>query len=161
MTGQALAFALVGLLGLIRFRTVVRDTREFTFIFLSIATGVAIGSDQFVAAFAGCILILALLVLLEAFKFGSPRAPSFKVKITGTPGAFAEYRAKLSEVADRVEPVSIRNVPDRGATYVFELVARGGQDLASVTAAIQGIAGTTDVSVAALQRGKGSEMEAE
>jgi hypothetical protein len=30
---QALAFALVGLLGLVRFRTVVRDTREFTSTF--------------------------------------------------------------------------------------------------------------------------------
>src|SRR5256885_748218 len=54
---QALAFSFVGLLGLIRFRTVIRDTREFTFIFFSIVIGVGVGSGLYVATTGACFLL--------------------------------------------------------------------------------------------------------
>jgi hypothetical protein len=155
--GQALAFALVGLLGLIRFRTVVRDTREFTFVFLAIVTGLGVGSGHSIAAAGGCILVLILLLLLEKTRFGVPRALSFRAKATGKEGALITYQKILNTVAERVEPLSIRRAPSGCSIYTFDLAARAGEDLASVTGALWAVPETTEVSVSLLQRGQGAD----
>jgi Domain of unknown function (DUF4956) len=152
--GQALAFALVGLLGLIRFRTVVRDTREFTFVFLAIVTGLGVGSGHPTAAAGGCIFVLILLLLLEKTRFGVPRALSFRAKATGKEGALITYQEILNTVAERVEPLSIRRAPGGGPIYTFDLAARAGEDLASVAGALWAVPETTEVSVSRLERGQ-------
>lgn len=151
-SGQALAFSMVGLLGLIRFRTVVRDTREFTFIFLAIVTGVGVGSGLLLVSAVTCCLLLALLVLLQASGFGTPLAPSLKVSATGRADAFAEYQAALTSVSARITPVVVL-ISNEKYTYEFEVEAHRGQTLASVAAALQTVPGTSTVDVVRLQRG--------
>jgi hypothetical protein len=157
--GEGFAFALIGLLGLIRFRTIVRDTREFTFVFISIVTGVGVGGGQFVLTAGGCSVVLILLILLERVKFGTPRAPSLRAKATGTEGAFAQYERALRQVAERVDPVSLRYVPDRGTIYAFEIVARVGQNISSIAAALRAVPGTSEINVVRLQREKSPEAD--
>lgn len=155
--GEGFAFALIGLLGLIRFRTIVRDTREFTFVFISIVTGVGVGGGQFVITAAGCIFVLILLIVLERTRFGTPRAPSLRVKARGSQDTFAQYEAALRGVAERMDSVSLRHTPDGGTTYAFEIVARVGQDIQSIASALRAIPGTSEVNVVRLQRGKSTE----
>ena len=157
--GEGFAFALIGLLGLIRFRTVVRDTREFTFVFTAIVTGVGIGGGQFFLTACGCLFVLVLLIVLERLKFGTPRAPSLRARATGTDGAFALYERALRGVAERVDLVSLRYTPDRGTIYAFEIVASVGQDISSIAAALRAVPGTSEVNVVRLQRGKSPEMD--
>jgi len=156
---EGFAFALVGLLGLIRFRTIVRDTREFTFVFIALVTGVGVGGGQFVLTAAGCVFVLVLLIGLERAKFGTPRAPSLRAKATGVEGTFAQYEEALRAVSHRVDSVSLRSDRDDGTTYGFELVARVGQDISSIAAALRAVPGTSDVSVVRLQRGKGADAD--
>jgi hypothetical protein len=156
---EGFAFALIGLLGLIRFRTIVRDTREFTFVFIAIVTGVGVGGGHFVLTAAGCVFVLVLLIVLERVKFGTPRAPSLRAKATGSEGAFAQYENALRGVAHRVDSVSLRYDPDHGTTYAFEIVARIGQDIASIASALQGVPGTSEVTVVRLQRGKSADAD--
>ncbi|PJG56525.1 hypothetical protein CVM73_02910 [Bradyrhizobium forestalis] len=155
--GEGFAFALIGLLGLIRFRTIVRDTREFTFVFISIVTGVGIGGGQFVLTAGGCVFVLILLIVLERIKFGTPRAPSLRVRATGAEDAFAQYETALRRVAERVNSVSLRHTADGGTTYTFEIVAGVGQDIPSIAVTVRAVPGTSEVNVVRLQRGKGAE----
>jgi hypothetical protein len=153
--GAALAFALVGLLGLIRFRTVVRDTREFTFVLVAIVAGAGVGGGRHLAAVGGTIVVVALLLGLERFGFGAPTAPSLRAKVSGREDAAAEYANALAAVANRVEPVAMRCGSERsGAIYTFELVARPGENLASVANALRHVPNTLEVFVSRLQRGK-------
>jgi hypothetical protein len=159
IAGQALAFSLIGLLGLIRLRTVVRDTREFNFMFLAIVTGVAFGTGQSTLAAVGCVVLLGLLLLLDRTRFGAPLAPSLRVTAVGGIGAFSAYEDALSAISDRIEPLSYREHPDRGSVYTFEIAARRGQNLSSVATAIERVSGTTEVTVVRIRRGKRSEVE--
>ena len=43
----ARAFALVGALSIIRFRTVIKDPKDIVFIFWSLATGMVCGTGQY------------------------------------------------------------------------------------------------------------------
>ncbi len=60
----ARAFSLVGALSIVRFRTVVRDTRDTAFVIFAVVVGMAIGSQHFwVAAIGTCVVAIAAYVM--------------------------------------------------------------------------------------------------
>lgn len=81
VNGQALAFALVGMLGLIRFRTVVRDTKEFITIFLAIVTGISIGANHIALGISVCFLSIASMFALDRWKFGESANGLVRIKL--------------------------------------------------------------------------------
>ena len=67
----ARAFALVGALSIIRFRTVVKDTKDTAYIFWSLAAGMASGTGRYFLAVAGTIIITSIALILDKTNFGS------------------------------------------------------------------------------------------
>ena len=67
----ARAFALVGALSIIRFRTVVKDTKDTAYIFWSLAVGMASGTGSYFLAVAGTIIITGIAFILHFTNFGS------------------------------------------------------------------------------------------
>tara|TARA_B100001564_G_scaffold358017_1_gene375636 strand:- start:1131 stop:1811 length:681 start_codon:yes stop_codon:yes gene_type:complete len=67
----ARAFALVGALSIIRFRTVVKDTKDTAFIFWSLAVGMASGTGSYFLAVAGTVMISLIAIILHKTNFGS------------------------------------------------------------------------------------------
>lgn len=67
----ARAFALVGALSIIRFRTVVKDTKDTAFIFWSLAAGMASGTGSYFLAVSGTIIISIIAFILHKTNFGS------------------------------------------------------------------------------------------
>ncbi len=67
----ARAFALVGALSIIRFRTVVKDTKDTAYIFWSLAAGMAAGTGSYFLAIAGSIIISGIALILFFTNFGS------------------------------------------------------------------------------------------
>ena len=67
----ARAFALVGALSIIRFRTVVKDTKDTAYIFWSLAAGMAAGTGSYFLAIAGSIILSGIALILFYTNFGS------------------------------------------------------------------------------------------
>ena len=67
----ARAFALVGALSIIRFRTVVKDTKDTAFIFWSLAVGMASGTGSYFLALSGTFIISIIALILHKTNFGS------------------------------------------------------------------------------------------
>jgi uncharacterized membrane protein YhiD involved in acid resistance len=67
----ARAFALVGALSIIRFRTVVKDTKDTAFIFWSLASGMATGTGSYFLAIAGNIILSLIAYTLHKTNYGS------------------------------------------------------------------------------------------
>jgi hypothetical protein len=67
---QARAFSLVGVLAIVRFRTVVQDTRDTAFVIFAVVTGMAAGGGYLAAPLIGTPFIL-----LGAWLFRTRRAP--------------------------------------------------------------------------------------
>ena len=67
----ARAFALVGALSIIRFRTVVKDTKDTAYIFWSLASGMATGTGSYFLAFAGNVIISLIAFILYKTNYGS------------------------------------------------------------------------------------------
>ena len=67
----ARAFALVGALSIIRFRTVVKDTKDTAFIFWSLAAGMASGTGSYFLAISGTAVISMIALVLYYTNYGS------------------------------------------------------------------------------------------
>ena len=67
----ARAFALVGALSIIRFRTVVKDTKDTAYIFWSLASGMATGTGSYFLAIAGNTILSLIAYILFKTNYGS------------------------------------------------------------------------------------------
>mgnify|MGYP001366762172 CR=1 FL=1 len=67
----ARAFALVGALSIIRFRTVVKDTKDTAYIFWSLAAGMASGTGSYFLALSGTAIISMISLVLNYTNYGS------------------------------------------------------------------------------------------
>ncbi len=67
----ARAFALVGALSIIRFRTVIKDTKDIAYIFWSLASGMAAGTGSYFIAIIGSIIISIVAIVLFKTNYGS------------------------------------------------------------------------------------------
>ena len=61
----ALSLGLVGALSIVRFRTPIKEPEEISYIFLSIAIGLATGAYQFKAAILGLLLVITFIYLYD------------------------------------------------------------------------------------------------
>jgi uncharacterized membrane protein YhiD involved in acid resistance len=64
------AFGLMGALAIIRFRNVLKDTRDTAFVFMTLVLGMAIGSQRIAVALVGGAFLLLLSVWLHFTRFG-------------------------------------------------------------------------------------------
>lgn len=71
------AFALVGALSIIRFRTVVKDTKDTAYIFWALAVGMAAGTGNYFIALYATIFMSAIAWILYKFNFGVQRSSDF------------------------------------------------------------------------------------
>ena len=67
----ARAFALVGALSIIRFRTVVKDTKDTAYIFWALAAGMAAGTGSYFLAIAGTAILTGIAFILYFTNYGS------------------------------------------------------------------------------------------
>ena len=73
----ARAFALVGALSIIRFRTVVKDTKDTAYIFWALAAGMAAGTGSYFLAITGTIVITVIAFILYYTNYGSIHKSEF------------------------------------------------------------------------------------
>ncbi len=67
----ARAFGLAAALAIVRFRTPIKDTRDTTFLFLSVAVGMAAGAGQLSIALASTVVIGSTALYLHWTAFGT------------------------------------------------------------------------------------------
>ena len=67
----ARAFALVGALSIIRFRTVIKDTKDIAYIFRSLAAGMGAGTGSYFLSIVGTALLIVIAFILYKTNFGS------------------------------------------------------------------------------------------
>lgn len=65
------AFALVGALSIIRFRTVVKDTRDTAFVFAALALGMAAGTSSYLLAGIGTFVVSGVAWAMHKTNFGA------------------------------------------------------------------------------------------
>jgi uncharacterized membrane protein YhiD involved in acid resistance len=65
------AFGLMGALAIVRFRNVIKDTRDIAFIFCALVVGMATGSHRYLTAILGTAVLSLIVIYLFFTDFGS------------------------------------------------------------------------------------------
>lgn len=124
----ARAFALVGAMSIVRFRTPLKDSRDLIFIFAAIAIGMAAGTGfhLYAAIFTG--FLGAILLAFHVFKFGDLEHRSYVLKLRLAPSAKDTIAALCREHCRHFAVVSISRSSDddtvEDVVYEIDLKAR-------------------------------------
>jgi len=84
-----IAFGLMGAVAIVRFRNILKDTRDTAFLLLALVIGLAVGTAGFEIAVIGTVAICAVLVLLHFTAFGSRHRFDAILSFRATGGARA------------------------------------------------------------------------
>lgn len=119
----ARAFALVGAMSIVRFRTPVKDSRDLIFIFAAIAIGMASGTGFYLYAIIFVVFFGGILVLFHVTKFGDLEHRSYVLKLRLSPNQKATLAALCKQHCRHFAVVSIsRGSKDADAEdVVYEL----------------------------------------
>ena len=78
----ARAFALVGALSIIRFRTVVKDTKDTAYVFLGLAVGMAAGTGSYFLAIVGTGFLSTIALVLNWTNYGALHKSEFVLRFS-------------------------------------------------------------------------------
>jgi hypothetical protein len=79
----ALSLGLVGALSIIRFRNVIKDSRDMAYLFWSITVGLGSGTYNWTVVLVASILFAAVLLVLYFLEFGKVRSNDYVLVISG------------------------------------------------------------------------------
>ncbi len=116
----ALSLGLVGALSIIRFRAPVKDTRDATFIFWSIAVGVTCGVSQYLlGAISSVVIFLFLLVMKQTHPEGK-----LLLIIKSSVEAQNKVQATIEEYFSKAAHQRMKNASAGGCELVYEVSQR-------------------------------------
>ena len=150
----ARAFALVGALSIIRFRTVIKDPKDIVFIFWSLATGMVCGTGQYFLAFAASSIITIVAYILYKTNYGSIYKSEFILQFRYNKAAENEtsYLKDLNRFCSvstllNSEPSS----DNKSLKLTYDIVLKEEKDVNNFILEVSKCAGVNEASIVAAQ----------
>jgi uncharacterized membrane protein YhiD involved in acid resistance len=145
----ARAFALVGALSIIRFRTVIKDTKDTAYVFIALAAGMAAGTSSYFLACAGVVIISILALVLHKVNFGSVEKGELILRFRSTNAATHVYQAILNEYARRANLLQIEpsrdDTEERTVLMTFDVIMKREGDINQMVSELSEIVGVSEV----------------
>jgi hypothetical protein len=144
------AFGLLGVFGIIRFRNVLKDTRDTTFILWAVMEGMAIGTLRFSTALLALLGVSAAFSCLRFMSFGMRRRYDavLTMRVTGDVVARMEALKRiLQRHATRLDLASDRRATKEGADLSYRLLLRDASRSSELQSELTGLEGLENISV--------------
>lgn len=144
------AFALVGALAIIRYRTVIKDPKDLSFIFASLVIGMAFGTGLFATAILIETIFIAVSLVLR-FGSGISFISDFNtmVRVNGASSMDAsnvEHAVRNICKVYQILTVDTSKESDRTAV-VIEVNMKSAKDIQVLTSALNSVSGVKNVSI--------------
>lgn len=121
----ALSLGLVGAISVIRFRTAVKDPRDLSYIFLSIAVGLACATADFEIATAGTLSVCSVLLVLHYLQFGHTTTMDYTLTFClENPEKTKDFQVMAKELFAKVTLRSSAQIDDKTFEYVYIVYPR-------------------------------------
>lgn len=154
-----LAFGLMAIFAMVRFRSVLRDTLDTAYVLAVIVLGLACGTLKFTSAILGCAATVAIMLYFWASAFGTRHRYDLILNLQWqrTAAELEDLRRLLDRHATRTFCTSQRShETDAGVDLSYRLLLRDAtrsHELVSEIRALPGVSRVTD-----LQTGEESEI---
>jgi uncharacterized membrane protein YhiD involved in acid resistance len=144
------AFGLIGALALIRFRNVLKDTRDTVFVFISLVVGMAVGSQRYLVAILGTVALLMVVWYMNITRFGTlGRYDGYlTVRVSRAGLGQRESSDLLARFCRAIKPISTRQSgEEESAEFVYQVGLRDRERSPELLTALRGLDHVTHVSL--------------
>jgi hypothetical protein len=144
------AFGLLGALALVRFRNVLKDTRDTVFVFMALVVGMAVGTQRFGLALVGTASLVLVAAYLRVTVFGGIGwfDGYLTVRLAAGGRAKDESGQLLRRFCRDVRPVSARHGGDTGGQEtVYHVGLRDRDRGIELVERLRGVDGVEDASL--------------
>lgn len=152
----ARAFGLMGALAIIRFRNVVKDTRDMAFIFCALVVGMATGTRIYSVAIIGTIVLSVIIVYLYISAFGTHESHNGFLRFTfpGRIGPEHPVSGILKRFCSSYVLVSTSDSPEGGpgVEYAYHLMVRSSGKNEEMLARLEKIEGIRNINLTMQER---------
>lgn len=116
----ARAFGAFGAFSLIRFRTAIKDAKDMGFIFLVLAVGMAVGTNNYAIAVIATAAVLLIIMILNRLNFGSIRKFDYILGFILDTKKTSENSYKI--VADKyLKSINLLNIKAKEGGQILQL----------------------------------------
>ena len=145
-----IAFGLLAVFAVVRFRNVLKDTRDTVFILWGIVMGLGVGTLRFSTTLIGCLLIGLIFLYLRVTAFGSRHRYDVVLSLhwTGQGRAADAVKQVLRRHSVRTSLASERSAPDAGMDLSYRLLQRDPQRSRELVQDLEATEGVAYVSLA-------------
>lgn len=143
----ARAFALVGALSIIRFRTVLKDTKDMSYVFAALALGMAGGTSNYFLAGVGTFSVSLLAFFLHFTNFGAVYKSEFILRFRfDQQGDSRAYLEAINETCKRSNLLHMEPSADNSSlSLTYDVVLRDETYAKDLTKEIGGLEDISEV----------------
>jgi hypothetical protein len=149
------AFGLMGALAIVRFRNVIKDTRDVVFIFCSLVVGMASGSHRYLTAIIGAAILCLIALYLHFTDFGShePHNGFLRFSLRGSLGPAHPIAAILHRFCGNFSLISVQDTGFGGpAEYAYQVMIRNVARNDEFVAELEKVQGIENISLTMQER---------
>ena len=145
------AVGLMGALAIIRFRNIIKDTRDIAFIFCALVVGMATGSQRYATAIMGTIILSLITAYLHLTSFGThePHNGFLRFTLRGLIGPEHPVTAILKRFCGRFSLISAQDSGFGSATveYAYQLMIRNAKKNELMLSELEKVEGIENISL--------------
>ena len=145
------AFGLMGALAIIRFRNVVKDTRDIVFIFCALVVGMASGSQRYDIAVMGTIVLslIALYLYLTSFGTHQPHNGFLRFSLPGHIGPKHPIPVILKRFCGNFTLISAQDsgFGSSEVEYAYQLMIRNAKKNEQMLSELEKVEGVGNISL--------------
>jgi hypothetical protein len=142
----ARAFALVGALSIIRFRTVVKDTKDTAYVFMALAVGMGAGTGNYFIAIYATAFMTGVAWILYKFNFGVQRSSDFILRFYFDKTVDGNYVAYINQHSDNNALLHMEPSGDNKKLYMtYDISLKEDVDMNNFITDFSKISGVSEV----------------
>ncbi len=150
-TSIVIAVGLMGALAIIRFRNIIKDTRDIAFIFCSLVVGMAAGFHRYYIAIVGTIILSSIAIYLHLTGFGThqPHNGFLRFSLGGHIGPDHPITAILKRFCNNFTLISTQDsgFGSSEVEYAYQLMIRNATENEQMLTELQRVEGIGNISL--------------
>ena len=146
----ARAFALVGALSIIRFRTVVKDTKDTAYIFMALCSGMAAGTSSYLLGVFGLMFFSVVALSLDFFNYGSFYKSEFILIFRSKKNENIDYSSTINKFTKSASLIHVEQSGDNETVKLnFDVVLKKDIEPEELIRELSKITTISDISLVA------------
>jgi uncharacterized membrane protein YhiD involved in acid resistance len=144
------AVGLMGALAIVRFRNIIKDTRDIAFIFNALVIGMACGSQRYGTAILGTVVICLIIIYLYITDFGThqPHNGFLRFSLKGSVGPNHPITGVLTQFCGNYTLLSRQETGFGGAAeYAYQILVKNVNKNEQLLAELEGVEGIDSINL--------------